>query len=220
MKFEKFIERLQQQKETMLAVLVDPDKFNPELIRLANTSNVSCFLVGGSVLKNGTVKKVVDAIKIISSIPVVIFPGDEKQLSSNADGLFLPGLLSGRNPEYLIGKQIKMAPLIKKMKLRHVPMAYLLIDGNRTSTTQKITRTMPMNPKKIKEIVHTAMAAEYLGYKLIYLEAGSGAKTEIPIRIVKEVKKKVTLPVIVGGGIDSKNKVKRVRNYRNNDAAN
>src|SRR4051812_21166192 len=105
----------------LLAVLVDPDKFNRDLIALSDKHKVDCFLVGGSRLEGGDVKKTVRAIKAITDIPVVLFPGDETQLSPQADGLLLLSLLSGRNPDYLIEKHIKAAPLIKKMNLPHLP---------------------------------------------------------------------------------------------------
>lgn len=210
MKFKALIKKLHSSKRPLFAVLIDPDKFNLDLIHLANKHKVDCFLIGGSVLEKGNVNKTILAIKKISSIPVILFPGDEKQLSKQADGLFLPSLLSGRNPDYLIGKQILMAPLIKQMKLAHLPMAYLLINGNRASATQKVTNTIPLDAKNKKLILHTAMAAEQLGFKLIYLEAGSGAKTSVPNALVKEIKKNVSIPIIVGGGIDSKTKMENV----------
>src|SRR6478736_9155330 len=116
--------------------------------------------------------------------------------SDKADGLFLPSLLSGRNPDYLIEKHISMAPLIHKMRLKHLPMAYLLINGNKISTTQKVTNTKPLDPENLNYIVNTCLAAEHLGFKLIYLEAGSGAKSEVPVKLIRAVKKNVKLPLI------------------------
>lgn len=210
MKFKKLITTLNKAKKPLLAVLVDPDKFNLELIHLANASKVSCFLVGGSRLEKGDINKTVRAIKKVSKIPVVLFPGDETQLSKYADGLFLPSLLSGRNPDYLIEKHIAMAPKIKNMKLAHLPMAYLLIDGGRPSETQKVTKTVPLNPSKISYILNTVLASEHLGFKLIYLEAGSGAKKAIPATLIKTIKNQISVPLIVGGGIDSLEKMKEV----------
>lgn len=210
MKFSALINNILTAKQPLLAVLIDPDKFNPELISIANNCNVACFLVGGSQLKKGNIKKTVSAIKKISSVPVVLFPGDERQLCANADGLFLPALLSGRNPDYLIGKQILMAPRIRKMKLQHVSMAYLLINGQRVSSTQKITKTTPYSIKNKTQIIHTALAAQQLGYKLLYLEAGSGAKLQVPAKLITEIKKQVTMPLLVGGGINSAQKVKKI----------
>src|SRR5690349_21437147 len=118
MKFKKIIKKLKASRSPMLAVLIDPDKFNPLLVKLANDCKVACFLVGGSKLEKGDVSNTISKIKQISKIPVVLFPGDETQLSSKADGLLLLSLLSGRNPDYLIEKHITAAPIIKKMKLQ------------------------------------------------------------------------------------------------------
>ncbi len=209
MKFKNFIKKLNATKKPLLAVLIDPDKFNPELIGLANVSKVSCFLVGGSVIHSGNIRNTVKAIKKISSLPVILFPGDETQLTKEADGLFLPSLLSGNNSEYLIGKQIVMAPIIKRLKLQHIPMAYLLLEGNVVSSTQQVTKTKPMLLTNKKYIIYTALAAQQLGFKAVYLEAGSGAKNAISSQIIKHVKSQISIPVIVGGGIDSKQKAEK-----------
>lgn len=193
-----------KKKKAQLAVLIDPDKFNIELIKLCNKCAVCYFFVGGSKLSKGNIKNTISAIKKISKIPVVIFPGDEKQLSAKADAVLFLSLLSGRNAEYLIGKQVLAAPVIKKKKLECISTAYILINGNKKSVTQKVTKTKPLHSSK--EIVNTALAGELLGFKLIYLEAGSGAKTNIQARIISSVKKSVQIPVLAGGGIDSKEK--------------
>lgn len=210
MKFKGLIKKLAISKKPLLAVLIDPDKFNLELIHLANKSKVACFLVGGSELEKGDVTKTVLAIKKTSSIPVILFPGNETQLSKHADGLLLLSLLSGRNPDYLISKHITAAPIIKKMRLEHLPTAYLLIDGGATSTTERVTGTLPLDPKNKKIIINTAIAAEQLGFKAVYLEAGSGAKTSIAAPLIKNIKKEISLPLIVGGGIDSKQKTEEI----------
>lgn len=210
MNFNTLIKKLGTPGKIMLAVLIDPDKFNPELIRLANKSKVSCFLVGGSKLEKGDLNTTVKAIKKLSDIPIVLFPGDETQLTKEADGLLLLSLLSGRNPDYLIEKHITAAPLIKKMKLPYLPTAYLLIDGGRISVTQEVTNTLPLNPAEPRYIINTCLAAEQLGFKAIYLEAGSGASTNISPGLIRKIKTQVGTPLIVGGGIDSPSKVKSV----------
>ncbi|MDO9000323.1 phosphoglycerol geranylgeranyltransferase [Sediminibacterium sp.] len=212
MKFKELIKKLNTSKKPLLAVLIDPDKFNSELIHIANKSKASCFLVGGSELKNGDVTKTILAIKKISKIPVILFPGNESQLSKSADGLLLLSLLSGRNPDYLIGKHITAAPIIKKLKLDYLSTAYILIDGGVLSATQKVTKTLPLNPNNKELIINTALAAEQLGFKAIYLEAGSGAKQNIAAPLIKKIKKEITLPLIVGGGIDSVKKVQLIIN--------
>lgn len=200
-KFNSFLQKLRG-KKPLLAVLIDPDKFNEKLILKCNKCGVSCFLVGGSVLESGDLHATVKRIKALSSIPVLLFPGDEQQLDKKADGLLLLSLLSGRNPEYLIGKHVKAAPIIRKMKLPHLSVAYLLVDGGRLSSTQKVTDTLPLLSSDIENIVNTAIAAELLGFGAIYLEAGSGAKQSITPKLLRAVKKQVQLPLIVGGGIN------------------
>lgn len=191
-----------------LAVLVDPDKFNSNLIKLANENHVHCFLVGGSGKLRQSSAKTVSKIKQLSAIPVVLFPGDETQLCKQADGLLLLSLLSGRNPEFLIEKHVKAAPIIKKLNLSHIPVAYLLIGKGKISTTQKVTRTQPLSNEKL--ILNTALAAEQLGFKAMYLEAGSGARHTISIALIKKIKRLVHIPLIVGGGIDSAAKAKKI----------
>lgn len=198
-----------KKKQAQLAVLIDPDKFNPALVTLAKQCNVHYFFVGGSKLAANNLETVVKHIKKHAKIPVVIFPGDETQLSAKADAVLFLSLLSGRNPEYLIGKQVLAAPVIKKKKLESIATAYLLIGGNKKSTTEKVSKTKPLSESNISQIVDTCIAAELLGFKTIYLEAGSGAKTNINSKIIREVKKNVSLPVFVGGGIDTVEKARQ-----------
>ncbi|MCC6182699.1 MAG: geranylgeranylglyceryl phosphate synthase family protein [Bacteroidia bacterium] len=178
------------------------------LVQLANKSKVSYIFVGGSGLKKNNFEKIIKSIKSITKIPVIIFPGDESQVSKHADAILILSLLSGRNVEYLIGKHIKAANKIKASKLHTIPTGYILVEGASKSTTQKITKTKPL--VNTKEIISTAIAGELLGKQLIYLEAGSGAKRILSTKIIKEVKKNVIIPVVVGGGIDSESKVKEI----------
>jgi phosphoglycerol geranylgeranyltransferase len=206
-KFDTFIKKLNSPKPA-LAVLVDPDKFNPQLVSLAVKNGADCFLVGGSRLRENNVSVIVKTIQKMANLPVILFPGDETQLTKEADGLLLISLLSGRNPEYLIEKQVKAAPIIKRMKLSYLPTAYLLIQGGKASATQKVTNTVPIDPSDITRIKNTSIAGEQLGFKAIYLEAGSGAKSNVPAALVKKIKQSVSIPLIVGGGIDSAKKAR------------
>jgi phosphoglycerol geranylgeranyltransferase len=199
---------LEKTEHTKLIVLIDPDKYNPALVDIANTCNVYCFFVGGSKIKSGLFEKTIKSIKSKSKIPVIIFPGDETQISKLADGLLILSLLSGRNPDYLIGKHVTAAKKIKASKLKTIPVGYLLINGNKTSTTQEITKTKPLSNQT--EIIETAIAAELLGKQLIYLESGSGANTIIKNGTIAAVKKQITIPVIVGGGINTITKAKSI----------
>ncbi len=186
-----------------IIVLIDPDKFNRDVLHLANNLKfVDLFFVGGSQLNGTSVHSTIKTIKQHSKKPVIIFPGDESQISPLADGILFLSLVSGRNPEYLIEKQITAAPIIQKYKLPFLPTAYLLIDGKSTSTTQKITQTKAL-PQNKTIIFQTSLAAAMLGMQAIYLEAGSGAKKTIHPKIIQHLKSKIPLPLIVGGGIHS-----------------
>lgn len=199
---------LKKTTHTQLIILIDPDKYNPNLIKMANNCRVAYIFVGGSSLKSNTFEKTIKSIKSITKIPVIIFPGDETQVSKYADGILILSLLSGRNAEYLIGKHVKAAAKIKSSNITTIPTGYILVDGANTSTTQKITKTKPLADKK--EIIETAIAGELLGKHLIYLEAGSGAKKTLKNSIIKDVKKHISIPLIVGGGIDSVIKTKNI----------
>ena len=204
MNFDKLISL----KKRALAVLIDPDKYRPELVDLCKGKRVAFFLVGGSKLGKGNIRKTVKDIKKRSKIPVVLFPGDEAQLCAEADGLLVLSLLSGRNPEYLISKQVKAAPLIRKMALHTLPVAYILVGENTESTTAKVSKTTPIQNRK--EVVHTAMAAEQLGFKAIYLEAGSGSGKTVSTQFIKSVSQAVSIPVIAGGGVKTSKNLKSI----------
>jgi len=200
MKFDKLIHK----NGSSLAVLVDPDKFDGKLIQLIKGSNVSFILVGGSRLRKNNLAQTVRAIKKITKIPVVIFPGHESQLCKEADGIFILSLLSGRNTEYLIEKQVRSAQKIKALKLKTFPVAYILVDTGSKSETQRVTGTKPLKNKR--QILDTVLAAEHLGFKAVYLEAGSGSAKQVNTTLVKKAAATVSIPLIVGGGISSAQK--------------
>ncbi len=185
-----------------IAALIDPDKFNEAVVLLAQDSFVDFFLVGGSLLHKSTIHQSILKIKKHSDKPIIIFPGDEKQISPLADGILFLSLVSGRNPEYLIQKQIQAAPVIHKYNIPSLPTAYVLINGNNISMTEKITNTSAL-PQYKKIIYHTCLASAMLGMQAIYLEAGSGAQKIIHPNIVNYIKQQLSLPLIVGGGISS-----------------
>ena len=199
---------LKKTTHTKLIVLIDPDKYNPELIGIANKCKVHCFFVGGSELKSKLFNKTIKSIKSLTKKPVIIFPGDETQISKHADGLLILSLLSGRNPDYLIGKHVISARKIIASKLKTIPVGYLLVKGNNISTTQKITKTEPISTTST--LINTAIAAELLGKKLVYLEAGSGANAPIKNSIIKTIKKEINIPIIVGGGINTIQKANNI----------
>lgn len=185
-----------------IIVLIDPDKYNPEVVQLADKTFVDLFFVGGSTLKKNNIHQTIQKIKKISGKPVIIFPGDEKQISPLADGILFLSLVSGRNPEYLIDKQVKAAPILLKYNIPFLPTAYILINGNTISTTEKITRTSSL-PQNKKLIFNTCLASAMLGMQAIYLEAGSGAKKIIRPDIINHIKQHLDIPVIAGGGISN-----------------
>lgn len=196
-----------QAQHKQLAVLIDPDKQTDEtllqLISRADNCKVDLFFVGGSLLVEDSFEKTVSLIKANSSIPVIIFPGNNYQISDKADALLFLSLISGRNAEYLIGQHVTAAPLIKEHGIEAIPTGYMLIDGGRVSTTSYITQTVPIPADKPDIAVATAMAGEMLGMKMVYLEAGSGAHTHVSVAMISAVKKNTSIPLIVGGGIRS-----------------
>lgn len=199
--------QIQKSAGKQLAVLIDPDKQSVEtllpLIQLAENTRVDFFFVGGSLLLENSFEQTIQTIKANSKIPVLIFPGNNYQISKYADAVLFLSLISGRNPEYLIGQHVIAAPLLKEAGIETIPTGYLLIDGGRISTTSYITQTVPIPNDKPDIAVATALAGEMLGMKLIYLEAGSGASKTVSSKMIAAVKQSITVPLIVGGGIRS-----------------
>ncbi len=200
-------------RKKMLALLIDPDETGPDripdLIGQANDSGVSFVLVGGSLV-NKPVDTLVAAIKHHSLAPVLLFPGSPGQLSNNADGLLLLSLISGRNPEFLIGNHVIAAQFIKNSSLEVIPVGYMLVENGSISSVEYMSNTKPLPRDKPGIAVSTALAGEMLGLKLIYMEGGSGARDIIPPGIISEVKKNISIPLIVGGGIKSASDLRKV----------
>ena len=186
-------------------VLIDPDKKNEKSlikqVEAANHSGVDALFVGGSLMMDSNHNERVAQIKKCSDIPVIFFPGGANQINRHYDAMLFMSLLSGRNPQYLIGEQVVVAPIVKDMGMEVIPTAYLLFDGGAHSTVEVIsgTRPLPMNRPDIA-VAH-ALAAEFMGKKLIYLEAGSGATDAVSIDIIQSVSSNTHVPLIVGGGI-------------------
>lgn len=201
-------------KHKLLAVLIDPDKHTQEsllqLIRRSESCRIDLFFVGGSLLVEDSFERTVAIIKQHCNIPVVIFPGNNYQVSAKADALLFLSLISGRNAEYLIGQHVTAAPLIKEHRLETIATGYMLIDGGRISTTSYITQTVPIPADKPDIAVATALAGEMLGMQMIYLEAGSGAHTHVSPAMIKAVKQSIGIPLIVGGGIRNAEHVEAV----------
>ena len=200
-------------KKKILALLIDPEETSPDvlpvLIDSALRARVSMILVGGSLV-NHPVGPLIDAIKNICSLPVILFPGTTGQLSDKADGLLLLSLISGRNPEFLIGNHVVAAQILKRSSLEIIPTGYMLIENGKTSSAEYMSNTRPLPANKPDLVVSTALAGEMLGLKLIYLEGGSGAPGIIPTELISAVKKNISIPLVVGGGIRSVGDLKRV----------
>lgn len=188
-------------------LLLDPDAQSPEeLARTAaegEAAGVKVILIGGSFIEHDGFDEAVKSVKRQVRIPVVLFPGGSRQISRHADGVLFMSLLSGRNPQYLIGEQVMAAPLIKRFGLPVLPMAYLLIESGAVTSAEFVSDTKPIPRDKPKFAAAHAMAAELFGMQAVYLEAGSGAKLPVPAEMIRMVSKSVEIPVIVGGGITS-----------------
>lgn len=189
------------------AVLIDPDKYNStqliDLLSMAKQAHVSWLFVGGSLLSEVNLDNTLKVIKDQCDIPVIIFPGDEMQINSRADAILLLSLISGRNPDLLIGKHVIAAPYLRKSGLEILPTGYMLIDSGKTTTALYMSNSLPIPRDKNEIAVSTAIAGEMLGHKLIYMDGGSGAHEAIPVSMIDKVKENISVPLIIGGGIRS-----------------
>jgi phosphoglycerol geranylgeranyltransferase len=187
------------------AVLIDPDKVNAEsiheLVKLSIEAHVDYFFVGGSLVISSHLDECIQQIKAACNIPVILFPGSPSQISKHADALLYLSLISGRNPELLIGQHVISAPFVKKSGLEIMPTGYMVIDGGAPTTVSYISNASPIPADKSEIAMCTAMAGEMLGMQLIYMDAGSGAKRAITEQMIESVAKHIDVPLIVGGGI-------------------
>ncbi len=194
-----------KEKGAAYLVLLDPDKL-PEnklgvFLKHCEKSGVDGFLVGGSLMVNGDFESFVEKVKINTNLPSIIFPGSITQISSFADAILFLSVVSGRNPEHLIGKHVLAAPSIKKSGIEPISTAYILVESGSTTTAIYMSGSLPVPRNKPEIAAATALASEYLGMKLIYREAGRGADNSVPNEMVKAVSSQCTIPVVVGGGI-------------------
>ena len=208
LKKERIYTSLVQKKEAgkkSFALLVDPDKADHnsvmEILELSSAAKVDYFLVGGSLVVSGFLNTCVQLIKQHSSVPVILFPGSPSQLTHHADALLYLSLISGRNPELLIGQHVVSAPAVKQSGLEIMSTGYMVIDGGAPTTVSYISNASPLPADKTEIAVCTAMAGEMLGMKLIYMDAGSGAKKAISENMIHSVAQNISVPLIVGGGI-------------------
>jgi phosphoglycerol geranylgeranyltransferase len=202
--FQSLAEKKQRGKKSF-AVLVDPDKVTTalidELLDLSVTAKVDYLLVGGSLVISNYLDDCVQHIKRNCDIPVILFPGSPSQISKYADALLYLSLISGRNPELLIGQHVVSAPFVKQSGLEIIPTGYMVIDGGAPTTVSYISNASPIPADKNEIAMCTAMAGEMLGMKIIYMDAGSGAKRAITEDMIEKVSQHIDIPLVVGGGI-------------------
>jgi len=188
-------------------VLLDPDKLSDAkfvpFLNNCEDSGVDAFLVGGSLMTSGNFDSFIRKVKMETSLPAIIFPGSLNQISSTADAILFLSVISGRNAEHLIGKHVIAAPIIKNSGIEPISTGYIIVESGVTTTAVYMSGSMPVPRHKPEIAAATALAAEYLGMKFIYLEAGSGADNPVPDEMVKAVSNVCKIPIIVGGGLRS-----------------
>lgn len=198
-------------RKGQIAVLIDPDKSNDditlsELIKKAEFANVDYFFVGGSTVALEEFLHVISFVKNNSTIPLVIFPGAAHHISQDADALLYLSLISGRNPDYLIGHHVHSANEVYNMDIEVIPTAYLLIDGGNKSSVAYVSQTIPIPKDKTGIVINTAKAGILQGKKLLYVDSGSGAIHTVPFEVIQELSE-LNTPLIVGGGIRTKEQI-------------
>ena len=206
--FQTILNRCQA-KEKMFAILVDPDKFGSpkdlqELIYNLKIALPDIILIGGSLINNGNFELVINELSSLKIAPVILFPGNNKQVSANADAILLLSLISGRNSDLLIGQHVVSAFDIKNATLEVIPTGYMLIESGPSTSAQYMSNTQPIPHNKTDIAMATALAGEQLGLKFIYMDGGSGAQTPISKEMIKCVRQTVNTPLIIGGGIRNK----------------
>jgi len=205
--YQKILEA-KEANQKLLAVLLDPDDINLEyldvLILKINQSPATHIFVGGSLVETNQIDSIIQKIKQDCNLPILLFPGNPSQISKYADGILFLNLISGRNPVYLIEHQVNAVPILEKANLEIISTGYILVENGKQSAVELISQTKPLDRNNIDYVCQTAKAGEYMGNKLIYLEAGSGAENPIPLEMIKSVSNKINIPLIVGGGIRTK----------------
>lgn len=202
--------------EKLLAILLDPDKISWKnleyLIAKIKQSPATHVFVGGSQVHSNRIDELIVILKQKIELPIVLFPGNPSQISNKADSILFLSLLSGRNPDFLIGHQVQAAPIVKQTQLEVIPTGYILVESGTITAVESVSKTKPLSRDDWTTVVNTALAGEMLGKKLIYLEAGSGAKHHIPLKMVQLVSKMVQIPLIVGGGIVTLEQINQMYN--------
>lgn len=204
---------IQAKKENakLLAILIDPDKVLlsdvEKLSEKINLSPATHVFIGGSLVESTIIDELIIQLKEKIQLPVLLFPGNPSQISDKADGILFLTLLSGRNPEYLIEHQVNAVPILKKTTLEIISTGYILIESGKQTAVERVSKTTPLNRLDSEYVLQTAQAGEYIGNKLIYLEAGSGAEKAIPLEMIQKVALNINIPLIVGGGIRNQKQI-------------
>lgn len=197
----------------LLAILLDPDKVDFDGLLLLTdkikASPATHIFVGGSIVETNKIDLLIQFLKDNLTIPILLFPGNPSQISTYADGILFLSLLSGRNPDFLIDHHVNAIPKLKNTSLEIIPTGYLLIESGSQTAVERVSQTEPLDRNNSSYVCQTAMAGQFLGNKLIYLEAGSGAKLAVPLEMIHEVSKGLSIPLIVGGGIRTHNGIKQ-----------
>lgn len=208
--YEQILQK-KQQRQKLFAVLLDPDNLTvsacERLIFLSHTYSIDYFFVGGSLVTTPNQAPLISLLKQKSKIPVILFPSSSLHIDAQADGILLLSLISGRNPEFLIGQHVISAPIIKASQLQILPTGYILVDSGRPTTASYMSGSMPLPRDKPNIAASTALAGEQLGLHLIFLDAGSGAQNPVPAPIITAVRQVVEIPIIVGGGLNTPEKI-------------
>ena len=206
-KIAALLHRKRSEQRKSFAVLLDPDKIDfssfPDFLRQAAAHHVDFFFVGGSLVTRYALDQLVEAIHVHTTIPAILFPGNSLHIEPSADAILLLSLISGRNPELLIGQHVIAAPVLRQSNLEILPTGYMLVESGKLTTVSYMSNTIPMPHDKPSVAACTAMAGEMLGLQFMYLDAGSGAQYAVPAAIISAVRNATQTPIIVGGGINS-----------------
>lgn len=194
-----------QKKQKLLAILLDPDKIIWDrlecLIEKIKQSPATHIFIGGSHVQNNILDELIIVLKQKINLPIILFPGNPSQISNQADAILFLSLISGRNPDYLIEHQVNAAPILKKTQLEIISTGYMLIESGGETAVERISKTKPLDRNNFDFALATAQAGEMMGNKLLYLEAGSGAKNAVPLEMIQSIANNIEIPLIVGGGI-------------------
>ena len=203
----RFLDILKNSKRK-IAILIDPEKTKEQdqidaLAEKVNILKPTFLFVGGSTVTKDDLHKCIDNLKAKTDIPIILFPGSHQPISENADGILFLSLISGRNPDFLIGHQVESAHLLKEMDLEIIPTGYVLIDGGKPTAVTYISQTTPIPADQLQIASQTSIAGEMLGLKTIFLDAGSGAQQTVSKEMISAVRSAINVPLIIGGGIKS-----------------